>query len=54
MACRLPIQPSPRVHFTIVNSEYSSSLDWDSQSIVDEGLAAIPTLDNNGKIDFWK
>jgi hypothetical protein len=54
LACRIPIKPSPRIHFTIVNSEYSSSLEWDAQSTVDEGLAAIPTLDNNGKIDFWK
>ncbi|EFX80625.1 hypothetical protein DAPPUDRAFT_318222 [Daphnia pulex] len=53
LACRIPIKPSPRIHFTIVNSEYSSSLEWDAQSTVDEGLAAIPTLDNNGKIDFW-
>uniref|UniRef100_A0A0P6EUX5 Mitochondrial fission regulator n=1 Tax=Daphnia magna TaxID=35525 RepID=A0A0P6EUX5_9CRUS len=54
LACRLPIKPSPRVHFTIVNSDDSSSFDWEGHSVVDEGLAAIPILDNNSKIDFWK
>ena len=55
IAFKLPIKPLPRVHFTIVNPEYTTSFDWDTNSIeADEGLAAIPILDNRGKIEFWK
>ena len=53
IASSLPLEPLPRVHFTIVNPENGTSIDWESQS-VDEGLAAIPILDNEGKIEFWK
>lgn len=54
IASRLPLEPLPRIHFTIVNPEYAASYDWDGRSAVDEGLAAIPVLDNEGKIDFWR
>ena len=54
IASRLPLEPLPRIHFTIVNPEYAASYDWDGRSTVDEGLAAIPVLDNEGKIDFWR
>lgn len=54
IASRLPLKPLPRVHFTIVNPDYAASYDWDTHSTLDEGLAAIPTLDNQGKIEFWR
>lgn len=53
LASRMPLKPLPRVRFTIVNPDCASSVDWDAHSSVDEGLAAIPILDNAGKIDFW-
>lgn len=53
VASRMPLKPLPRVRFTIVNPDSASSVDWDAHSSVDEGLAAIPILDNAGKIDFW-
>jgi len=53
IASALPIKPIPRVRFTVVCPENGMNYDWETPSIVDEGLAAIPTLDNEGKIEFW-
>lgn len=54
IASSLAIKPLPRVRFTVVTPENEINYDWETPTTVDEGLAAIPTLDNEGKIEFWK
>lgn len=54
VASSLAIKPLPRVRFTVVRPENDINCDWEAPSLIDEGLAAIPTLDNKGKIEFWK
>jgi len=53
VASSLAIKPLPRVRFTVVRPENDINCDWEAPSLIDEGLAAIPTLDNKGKIEFW-
>lgn len=54
VATRLPLKPVLRFHFTIGNDYASTFADWDGQSTVDTGLASLPVLDRDSKIDFWK
>ena len=54
VASRVPLKPVPRFHFTIGNDYASTFTDWDGQSTVDTGLASLPVLDRDSKIDFWK
>ena len=54
IASSLPLKPVPRLHFTIVDPELDSSSECGSKSISFQGLASIPILDHQQKIELWK
>lgn len=48
----LPLKPVPRVHFKIVDCD--NDTDSEARSVVYQGLASIPILDHQEKIELWK
>lgn len=51
----MPLKPIPRIHFTVIEPDYSETMsDYETKSVSFQGLATIPILDHQAKIELWK